>query len=244
MNKNKDRWYKISSILNIIEVSFSRIEAIDGFKLVKNNDAKEILKCRPNLLDSIFKCNTFNQEWVYDGNIQNSFPGLNIFGHEGAKGLILSNIKAFQQCIKINNDYIYALNDDNHLSCKEYNSCIENSFYKYDWFCILEDDAIINRTIYNEIQEFVEENNDIDIILLDKRVGGGAAGVLYNSKIIKQVLEDLHPLSDFSIKMEDEYNHATLWDWKLWHYINNNDNIICKILPCIDSGGFDSTIDL
>lgn len=244
MNKNKDRWEKISSILNNIQVSYSRIEGIDGFKLLKNKDAQEILKCRSHLLGITFKCHTFSQEWVYDGSINNSFPGLNIFGHEGAKGLILSNIKAFQKCISINNDYIYGLNDDINVNCSKYKSYIEKSYYKYDWFCILEDDAIINRTIYNEILTFIEENKDIDIILLDKRQGGGAAGVLYNSKIIKQVLEDLHPLSDFSITMEDEYNHATLWDWKLWHYVNNNPQIKCKIFPCIASGGFESTIDL
>lgn len=245
MNKNKDRWINICSMLDNIGASYKRIEAIDGFKLESNLDAKQILTCKPELLNSIFKCKTFDQEWIYDGHISKAFPGLNIHGHQGAKGLILSNIKAFYESLNVNNNYIYALNDDNKLNYNEYKSNLSDSLYKYKWFCILEDDAIINKEIYEEIIMFVKDkdNADDDVILLDKRVGGGAAGVLYNSKIIPLLTEELHPLSKFSINMEEHYSHATLWDWKLWHYINNN-NIKFKILPCIDSGGFNSTINI
>lgn len=244
MNKNQDRWYNISCNLNKIGASYSKIEAIDGFNFDKNKDAKEILKCRTNLLNRQFQCKTFNQEWIYDGTLESSFPGLNKYGNEGAKGLIISNIKAFHKCIKINNDYILGLNDNNYLDLFKYKSMVDNSYYKYKWFCILEDDAIINNAVYDEIINFVKNNQEKDIILLDKRIGGGAAGVLYNSKIIPKIIEDLHPLSDFSINMEDSYNCATLWDWKLWNYVNYNQDLKFTTFPIIDSGEFDSTIDL
>jgi len=247
MNKNVDRWQKISTMLNTIPVTYSRIEAIDGFKMEKNKEVLQLLECRDkaNLLNQKLYCKTFQQEWKYDGTIKNSFPGLNIVGHEGAKGLILSNIKALKECLKINQEYIYAINDDNKINLDTFQSIFKNTFFKYEWFCILEDDAIINKDIYDRIVLFLDENksNDLDIILLDKRVGGGASGVLYNSYIIPQLIDDLHPLSEFSISMEEKYNHATLWDWKLWHYINNND-INYLLLPCIESGGFVSTINI
>ena len=244
MNRNQDRWYNISCNLNNIGVSYSRVEAIDGFNFDENKDAKEILKCRTKLLNTNFQCKTFNQEWIYDGTLETSFPGLNRYGNEGAKGLIISNIKAFQKCLNINYDYILGLNDNNYLDLSNYMSIINNSYYKYNWFCILEDDAIINNTVYNEIINFLKDNQEKDIILLDKRIGGGAAGVLYNSKIIPRVIEDLHPLSDFSINMEDNYSCAALWDWKLWNYVNNSSDLKFTNFPIIESGGFVSTIDL
>jgi hypothetical protein len=244
MYKNQDRWHNISNKLNNIGVSYSRVEAIDGFNINNNKDAKVILKCRTPLLNSNFKCKTFQQEWLYDGTINSSFPGLNRYGNEGAKGLIISNIKAFQICIKINNDYILGLNDNNYLDLINYNSIINNSYYKYNWFCILEDDAIIDNAVYNEILNFLKDNQEKDIILLDKRIGGGAAGVLYNSKIIPKIIEELHPLSDFSINMEDNYNCATLWDWKLWNYVNYSKDLKFTSFPIIESGGYDSTIDI
>ena len=245
MNKNIDRWQSISKMLDNLPISYSRIEAIDGFKMEKNKEVMKLLECRTNLLNKTFYCKTFQQEWKYDGSIVNSFPGLNIMGHEGAKGLILSNIKAFKECLKINLEYIYGINDDDKINLDSYQNIFKDTFFKYDWYCILEDDVIINIDIYNMIIKFIEENinNDLDIILLDKRVGGGAAGVIYNSYIISQILHDLHPLSEFSISMEEKYNHATLWDWKLWHYINNNE-INYSLLPCIESGGFESTINI
>jgi hypothetical protein len=185
------------------------------------------------------------KKWNYDGSISTSFPGLNKIGHEGAKGLILSNIKAFKECIKINQEYIYAINDDNNINLDQYKSIFKDSIFKYDWFCILEDDAIIDEIIYNKILQFLNDNekNDYDIILLDIRGNGGAAGILYNSYIIPQLIEDLHPLSDFSISLEEKYNCASLWDWKLWHYVNNN-KIKFTLFPCIDSGKFESTINV
>lgn len=249
MNKNKDRWEKMVNTLNKLNVSYSRIEAVDGFKLETNNDyiVKSILSKRNDLVNKILECKTFKQSWNYDGSIKSSFPGLNIDGNEGAKGLIVSNMKAFDECLKINNEFIYGLNDDNRIQINEYRSYLDCNCNKYKWFCILEDDAIINSDILKKIYDFLiglEQNNDkTDIILLDKRMGGGAAGVIYSSNIISKLIKDLHPLSDFSITMEEKYKHSPLWDWKLWHYVNNN-NIKFKTLPCIESGEFSSTIDI
>jgi len=252
MNKNKDRWDKMVNTLNNLNINFTRVEAIDGFKLDNNNDhiVKQILSKRNELMNSVLKCQTFNQSWIYDGTIKTSFPGLNIYGNEGAKGLVLSNMKAFDECLKINKDYIYGLNDDNTklINDNRYLSLTNNNYFKYQWFCILEDDAILNKDVIKKIENFLNDlskNNDkIDIIILDTRIGGGAAGVLYNSSVISKLRKDLHPLSEFSITMEEKYNHSPLWDWKLWHYVNNNININFKTLPCIESGQFTSTINI
>jgi GR25 family glycosyltransferase involved in LPS biosynthesis len=240
MKKNNDRWLIIETALNNLLVSYERIDAIDGFKLENNKEVLSILEPRDELKNTTFYCKIFNQEWIYNGLINNSFPGLNLNGHQGAKGLILSNIKALKLCSEINNNYIKAINDDfQNLQL------LNNNINKFEWFCILEDDAIINEEIYRNIIKFLNENKNenIDIILLDQRIGCGSAGILYNSRIINQLINDLHPLSEFSITMEEKYNYATLWDWKIWQYILNN-NINYKIFPCIDSGLFGSTITI
>ena len=68
--------------------------------------------------------------------------------------------------------------------------------------------------------------------------------MLYNKKIIPTVLNDLHPLSNFSINALNygDKNLVNLWDWKLYKYISCiNKNY--KTLPCVKSGSFISTID-
>lgn len=216
MKKNPERYSKISNMLNIIGCLYSRVEAIDGTNMEHNDEVLHMLKCRTAMLNTQFTCKTFNQDWVYDGSISSSFPGLNMYGHYGAKGLILSNIKAFH--------------DSTHL--------------KYKWFCVLEDDAEITQDIYNNLCNFINqpENQNIDIIFLDERGPGGSAGNLYSNHIISQLISDLNPLSDFSINMEEIYGMAPLWDWKLWSYVKHN-NINYSIVPCIQSGSFPSTIE-
>jgi hypothetical protein len=223
MNKNAERYENIKKMLDsITNCSYSRIEAINGYYIEHNLECQELLKCRTPLLNTVFKCLTFDQEWIYDGSISTSFPGLNIYGHEGAKGLILSNIKAFNNALLMD----------------------------FEWYCILEDDAIINQEIFDNLHNYIKnpENINSDIILLDDRHfgWGGTAGLLYNIKIIGRLLNDLHPLSEFSITMEEKYNLATLWDWKLWTYIKNtvNPSINYTTFPCIKSGDFLSTINV
>ena len=139
MKKNNDRWLVIESALNNLLVSYERIDAIDGFKLDNNREVSSILEIREELINKTFYCKLFNQEWIYDGLTNNSFPGLNLFGHQGAKGLILSNIKALKLCSKINNNYINAINDDfQNLQL------LNNNINKFEWFCILEDDVDFN----------------------------------------------------------------------------------------------------
>jgi GR25 family glycosyltransferase involved in LPS biosynthesis len=216
LKRNPDRYLSVSKMLDEIKCPYSRIEAVDGSNIQFNENCLHILKCRPSLLNSVFKCINFEQEWIYDGSIASSFPGLNLLGHEGTKGLMMSNIIAFIESKKLN----------------------------YDWYCILEDDGEINVNIYNEICKFIQnpQNNNLEMIFLDVRNAGGSAANLFNKNIIDQFINDLHPLSDFSITMEEKYGLAPLWDWKLWCYVLNY-NIKYAFLPCIHSGRFPSTIN-
>lgn len=219
MDKNKDRYKNISKKLDYLNIEYKRIKAIDGKNMNSDSYATKILAPRGYLINTQFKCNEKNQTWIYDGTIEKSFPALHLDEHYGTKGLTLSNLQAFEESLKLD----------------------------YEWYCILEDDAEINNDIYNKILSFINDpkNINIDIVLLDERGNGwgGTAGMLYNKKIIKQLINDLHPLSDFTITIEDKYKHTALWDWKLWTYIKNN-NIRYINLPLIGSGSFQSTIDI
>lgn len=221
MDKNLERYQNISNQLDNLHCDYSRIKAIDGFNMNNDDDVKQILKIRENLIGCIFQSVETKRKWIYDGSIFKSFPNLNLYGHQGTKGLTLSNIKAFNEALKIN----------------------------YDWYCILEDDAEIDEISYNKIINFIRNpnNRNVDIVLLDDRHNGwgGTAGMLYNKKIISKLIDDLHPLSFFSItstKYGDK-NLGNVWDWKLWKYVQFvNKNF--KILPCIKSGNFESTINI
>lgn len=221
MDKNPERYENISNQLNNLNCNFSRIRAIDGFNMDNDEDVKNLLSPRSELIGSFFQSVQTKKKWIYDGSIFKSFPNLNLYGHYGTKGLTLSNIKAF----------------------------IDASKLDYDWYCILEDDAEIDKMSYYKIINFITNihNKNTDIVLLDARHNGwgGTAGMLYNKKIILKLIEDLHPLSKFSITSTNygDKNLGNLWDWKLWKYImfvNKN----FKILPCIKSGNFKSTIDI
>lgn len=221
MEKNKDRLDVISESLDKLNISYTVVKAIDGYNMENNEDVKKILKPIPRLFGSVFKSIETNGKWIYDGSISKSFPNLKLHGHYGTKGLTLSNIKALSIASKLN----------------------------YKWFCVLEDDADINIDIYNNIINFVnkDDNNKYDIILLDNRDNGwgGTSGMLYNKRIINQLIFDLHPLSTFSIlsdKVGDKIL-GNLWDWKLSKYIRFvNKNF--TTLPCIPSGKFVSTINV
>lgn len=221
MDKNPERYENIAQQLKMINCNFSRIRAIDGFNLDNDEDAMNILTPRNHLLGHIFKSVETKRKWIYDGSVFKSFPNLNLYGHYGTKGLTLSNIKAFTEASKLD----------------------------YHWYCVLEDDAEIDTQTFNKIINFITNinNQNIDIILLDARHNGwgGTAGMLYNKKIINKLIEDLHPLSFFSIvstKYGDK-NLGNLWDWKLWKYVQFvNKNF--KTLPCIKSGNFKSTISV
>lgn len=223
MNKNEDRYKNIKQMLDSLSgCKYSRIEAIDGYHMEKDKNAKNILSCRQELLGEKFSYINFHktnlEEWYYDGTIRKSFPGLSLDGNMGAKGLVLSNMKAFEVAKSL----------------------------PFSWYCILEDDAEIDLDAYISILKFLYHNyNKFDIILLDKRGNGfgGTSGVLYKSTIIKQVSEELHPLSQFSITLEEKTTMSTLWDWKLHKYLEIY-QIKYGTLPCIGSGKFDSTISI
>jgi hypothetical protein len=221
MEKNKDRLQNITNQLNKINCSYTIVVAIDGKDMENNEDAKKILKPIPKLFGAIFQSVETKNKWIYDGSISKSFPNLNLLGHYGTKGLTLSNIKALIIASKLD----------------------------YEWYCILEDDAEINKDIYYKIINFInkDKNKNYDIFLLDDRHNGcgGTSGMLYNRRIINKLIIDLHPLSNFSRfanKIGDK-NLGNLWDWKLWKYvmyINKN----FTTFPCIPSGKFISTINI
>ena len=218
MEKNKDRKECITNMLNSINCKYEIITAIDGSMMENNPDCIQLLNKRDYLIGTTFMCVDNKEEtWVYDGSVKKSFPNLYLNGHHGTKGLTVSNIKAFT----IAKD----------IEC--------------DWLLLLEDDAELDIHVYNKIFNFANKNLHKDIILLDERANGwgGTAGMLYNKKILKTLIDDLHPLSEFSINSMNygDYNLSNLWDWKLWKYVCYvNKNSIC--LPCIKSGKFVSTI--
>jgi hypothetical protein len=221
MPTNKDRLESIQTQLNILNCSYSVISAIDGRNMENDEDAKNILHPKENIIGMKFKCLETNTAWSYDGSISKSFPNLKLLGHYGTKGLTLSNIKALKIASKL----------------------------AYDWYCILEDDAIIDEMSYDKILKFINNNtnNKFDIVLLDRRHNGwgGTAGMMYNKKIINRVAVDLHPLSKFSILSHTlgDKKLSNLWDWKLWKYVVHVNKNFTN-LPCIDSGKFISTINI
>lgn len=223
MKKNPERYANLEPMLQSIGCSYSRVEAIDGNAMNTCPDCAEILCPRPELIGKELKSKAFNQTWIYDGTIDKSFPGVSLGGHGGAKGLVVSNMKAFKHALLLD----------------------------YSWYCILEDDAIIDKECYQKILNFIHcpDNQHIDVVLLDDRHygWGGTAGVMYHKRCISQMYDGLHPLSKFSITMEDTYNLGTLWDWKLYRYIIYNEHprkINYATLPCIKSGMFESTISV
>jgi hypothetical protein len=216
LDRNPERYETMLNMLNTLNCSYSRIQAIDGFNMENNENVKKLLKPREHLFGQTFKSWDNGETWQYDGSIQKSFPNLNLNGHHGTKGLTLSNLLAYKKASEMDSD----------------------------WFCILEDDAEINKNIISNLLLYVQNYNYLDIILLDSRDNGfgGTAGMLYNKRIINQLLEDLHPLSEFSINSGNYKNRNNLWDWKFWTYIEFI-NTNYSQLPCIDSGKFGSTID-
>lgn len=222
MDKNKDRLDILLPQLNNINCSYTIVKGIHGKTMENDVDAVKILSPPENvenkLLGETFYHIETNDKWTYDGTVSTSFPNLSLNGHHGTKGLTLSNIKAFMVASELN----------------------------YEWFCVLEDDSEIDMNIYNIIKKTSIVNKNKDIILMDKRHNGwgGTCALLYNKRIIKTLISDLHPMSFFSRnshKIGDK-NLGNLWDWKLWKYVNyvNKNFATC---PCVPSGNFISTID-
>jgi hypothetical protein len=215
MDKNKDRWISVQGMLDTCYgCKYTRVAAIDGRDM--NTEICTKILHRPSLVGTTMK--NGDTTWTYDGTPATSFPNTELYGNWGTKGLTVSNI--------------YAMLMSLHVKC--------------NWVIILEDDAEINNDVFHKIVRFLNEHQDKDIVLLDKRHDGwgGTAGMAYHKRALKKIIEDLHPLSEFSIH-SDEYgdpNLGNLWDWKLWKYVCHvNKNFVC--FPCIDSGKFVSTIN-
>ena len=228
MDKNKERWGKISSSLEKIKEKYNcdyiRISGVDGFNMENDESVQQLLKPRNNLLNKKFYFLEDKEEWIYDGSVSTSFPGLgwNKNNHRGTMGLTMSNIKCFDEI-------------------KKYD-------HKYNWYCILEDDSEIDEKIYNEIIKITKNDKNLhDVIILDKRGKGGACAIQYNNRIIDNVIKDLHPLSEFSIInsmwSRGAADMTNLWDWKLWAYLDKF-NIKHIVHPLVPSGKFISEISI
>lgn len=223
MDKNEDRWEVIQKDMDSIGCEYERVRAVDGTDMENDEDCRDILAPREDLLGSTLECVGQKCKWVYDGLIRNSFPGLGLNSHSGYKGLEMSNHKTYRLIREM-------LRDE---TCK------------YDWFCILEDDAQMNETVHKRLCNFVKNrgNQQFDVIRLDSRANGwgGTAGILYHRRIIDRLIEDLHPLSEFSITNEQNKNGENLWDWKLWSYLNVH-LVKHSELPIVKSGAWVSMI--
>jgi hypothetical protein len=208
----------MDQLKNKYNVNYIRVEGIDGRNMNLNEDAQNILSPRYELLNTKMKCIESQDEWIYDGTIDKSFPGLHLREHHGTKGLTLSNMKCFE--------------------------CIKSKHPGYNWYCILEDDAVMNEDTYLKIKDVLKNNDTDDVIALDKRGKKGACAILYSRRIIDNVMKDLHPLSRFSINNETENNRGrtNLWDWKLWEYLDKY-NVKYSVHKVVESGMFKSEID-
>lgn len=221
MKKNTDRWENINNafktINNKYNCTYIRVEGVDGRNMENDASAKELLKPREHLIGNTFHCCESNEHWTYDGAPATSFPGLFLKRHYGTKGLTVSNMKCFD--------------------------VIQKYYPDFNWYCILEDDCDINETTYNTILNTVNKTNSLnDILVLDDRGKCGTSAIVYNQRIINDVIEHLHPLSPFSIENEGKYKMGTnLWDYKLWSYLDNF-KIANETYPIVKSGLFKSEI--
>lgn len=225
MDKDVDRYNNTKKQLDsiIYKPSYSKVKGIDGRKMSDDKVCKEILFPREELLGKEFEHMESKQKWIYDGTPSTSFPSLNLNEHYGTKGLTLTNVLAFKEAQK-------------------------SEYKDIEWFCILEDDAIVTNDSFRSICDFINDpkKSHNDIIVLDVRKYGGTTGVMYHKCILETLLKDLHPLSNFSIQFEKKMKRSALWDWKLYDYINTEKKgfIFHDTLPCIKESGADSTIDL
>ena len=226
LKKDENRMKFIRDNLLINKINFQRIEAISlqDYDLNSKN-LQNILFPKKELINKKFTHK--DKEWIYDGTIYKSFPGLDLNSHWGTKGLTLSNIKTFNTILKQDKQYFSK---------------------KYFYHCILEDDAVITKDTYNQILLFIK-NHKYDVILLDARFNGegGCAGVIYSNDIIPKIKEDLHPCSKFSQENEKKHIHkkglnCNLWDWKLYSYLKTF-NINFGRLPIVKTNGLISTIN-
>lgn len=227
MDKNKDRWKSInssfkqlkSSLKNKLDIRYIRVKGIDGNSMNKNEDVQKILSLKPSLIGHKFIFQELSYHWIYDGSIEKSFPGLSLNGHYGTKGIILSNLKTFDLILE--------------------------KYPRYEWYIILEDDAIINKKSMNKINQTILQINPMtQVVVIDDRGKGGTAGIIYRKDVIKKAIKHMHPLSMFSIKNESKISgRANLWDWKLWSFLDYF-KIKYEVIPIIANDKFPSTIDV
>lgn len=219
--RSKERLTKIKSNLDNPKCpsAWEKIISFDGKNI--NNDIRvyKILSPYQYLVGKKLKCNESNEEWVYNGMPNKSFPGLHLNGHSGNKGLILSNLYAME---------------------KAYN---DNKLMPNKWNCIAEDDSVLDCDTKNKIYKELENIPiNIKVANLDKRLNGiGSSFNCYRTSILPKLLKELNPLSNFSINHEIKYGRSNLWDWLLFDCLSEY-NIPHTIKSIVNSGNFTSTI--
>ena len=191
----------------------TRIEAVKGSDL-KNVPDAPFLDNYTHLVGSSMHSHEFKQTWVYDGTLDTAFSGLNLHGHDGYKGLTLSNLRAMEAAIASKNPE--------------------------PWLCIAEDDARLPKEVIQEIEDTITTTTDHDIVWFDSRGLGGTSLVCYHKSVLPQVVKHMHPLSDFSRTYEERFQRANLWDWQLGSYTTHNHRL--KVHPLVKSGDFISLI--
>lgn len=218
--ESQDRMQKIADDLTgSPAVRVKRIEAVNGFDLANVPD-DEFLQDYKHLKGSTMYCQGFSETWIYDGTLTTAFPGLSLGGHQGDKGLTLSNLRAMKAALA--------------------------SDQLEEWVCIAEDDAELPPVTMQEIVKIVNTTTDQDILWFDERYriggedGSGTVFVCYRKSILPQLIEDMHPLSDFSRGFEATFKRGNLWDWQLYAYANTNHRL--KLHPLVKSGRFPSLI--
>ena len=212
--ESRDRMRKITKDLRgSPAVRVKRVEAVRGTNL-SHRQAAQFLNGYSHLKGAFMHSQDFKQKWVYDGTLDTAFPGLNRLGHDGDKGLTLSNLRAMKAALAWEQPE--------------------------QWVCIAEDDAHLPPEVIREVVRVVNATTDHDILWFDSRGLGGAALVCYRKSILPQVLKHMHPLSDFSRSYEARSGRANLWDWQLGSYARLNHRL--KVHPLVKSGAFESTI--
>jgi len=170
LDRSSDRMQIIDSAFRSLNCDYIRVKGIDGKTM--DSDTQIAEEFFTDYLSGVLQVESIEDgnKWTFDKTVPSSgFFHLFRNGHHGAKGLILSNLRAMK---------MGAANVGK------------------DWIVICEDDCNITQNMLDTINSAVY--SDEDIVWLDQRGKGGACCVMYRRKILDELIKDLHPLSEFS----------------------------------------------
>lgn len=159
----------------------------------------------------------YGENWTFDGRPSTGFGLLSRNGHQGIKGLWLSNILAMQVAV---------------VTQPEAND---------QWACILESDAVIDEATHRTILLRIRHHSMNHIVLFDG--WRGACAVCYRLDVLRKVERDLRPMAHFAMHSELSSN---LWDWLLFDYVRKMGAAgtlsFHNAGQVVRNGDFDSTI--